>query len=218
MKLYFTRHGKTEWNNQRRFQGMVGDSPLLPQSLAEIKLLGQQLKKVPFEKIYTSPAPRARKTAEGILQELEHKVAIVENEGLLELGLGQCEGQLIDEMYEKYPTELSNLRYHLDQYDPTVFAGEPIADALARIETVVADAVAQHEGPLLFVGHGASLTAAIQWLAGKELKDLRSMGGLLNNSLSILETEEPQNLTPYKLTLWNEVGFLGPNASHDALL
>ena len=30
MQLYFTRHGKTEWNQARRFQGMMGDSPLLP--------------------------------------------------------------------------------------------------------------------------------------------------------------------------------------------
>ncbi|MEK0398187.1 histidine phosphatase family protein, partial [Tetragenococcus halophilus] len=27
MRLYFTRHGKTEWNEQGRFQGMNGDSP-----------------------------------------------------------------------------------------------------------------------------------------------------------------------------------------------
>ena len=31
MQLYFTRHGKTEWNQARRFQGMMGDSPLLPE-------------------------------------------------------------------------------------------------------------------------------------------------------------------------------------------
>ncbi len=24
MQLYFTRHGKTEWNQARRFQGMLG--------------------------------------------------------------------------------------------------------------------------------------------------------------------------------------------------
>ena len=40
MKLYFTRHGKTEWNQQKRFQGMTGDSPLLPTSYDEIKQLG----------------------------------------------------------------------------------------------------------------------------------------------------------------------------------
>ena len=64
MKLYFTRHGKTEWNQNRRFQGMNGDSPLLPTSYEEIRLLGQHLREVPFEAIYASPLKRARETAE----------------------------------------------------------------------------------------------------------------------------------------------------------
>ena len=54
MQLYFTRHGKTEWNQARRFQGMLGDSPLLPESYDEIKLLGDYLAAIPFEKIYSS--------------------------------------------------------------------------------------------------------------------------------------------------------------------
>ena len=37
MQIYFVRHGKTEWNLASRFQGGHGDSPLLPQSLEDIK-------------------------------------------------------------------------------------------------------------------------------------------------------------------------------------
>lgn len=218
MELYFTRHGKTQWNNERRFQGAKGDSPLLAESLAEIKLLGQYLKDIPFEKIYASTAPRAMKTAQGILAELNYQPEIIYNAGLRELGLGKLESQLIDEMTDRYPTELHNLRYALDQYDPSVFNGEKIEAALARIETVVSDAVMQNKGPLLFVGHGASLTAAIQWLAGKELGQLREMGGLVNNSLSVMTTSEPENLTPFKLTKWNDASFLGDQSSLDALL
>lgn len=219
MDLYFTRHGKTEWNNERRFQGMMGDSPLLPHSYEEIRLLGQHLQKVSFEKIYTSSALRAQKTAMGIAEQLDQEVEIVVSDGLKELGLGDLEGQFIDEMYERYPEELKNLRHHLDKYDPSIFHGEPIQDALARIEKVVTEAVAAAEkGPLLFVGHGASLTAAIQWLLGKDLADLREMGGLVNNSLTLLEAEEPQRKLPYRLKIWNDTGFLGADAEVDALL
>lgn len=70
-------------------------------------------------------------------------------------------------MYQKYPDNLPNLRNHLDLYDPSPFT-EKRLNRQSRIETVVADAVARHkDGPLLFVGHGASLTAAIQWMTGK---------------------------------------------------
>lgn len=35
MKLYFVRHGKTEWNLEGRLQGAKGDSPLLEESIEQ---------------------------------------------------------------------------------------------------------------------------------------------------------------------------------------
>ncbi|GGC77448.1 histidine phosphatase family protein [Enterococcus wangshanyuanii] len=207
MKLYFTRHGKTEWNQELRFQGMTGDSPLLPTSYEEIKLLGQQIKDVPFEKIFSSTSLRARKTAEGIQEVLASPVEIVYTDELKELGLGQLEGQLIAEMRKRYAEQMDHMRYQLDKYDPSVFQGEPIEQAISRISSVVENAVDSGVGPYLFVGHGASMTAAIQSLAGKELADLRSMGGLKNNSLSILETSDSEDQS-YHLKLWNDDSFL----------
>jgi broad specificity phosphatase PhoE len=208
MKLYFTRHGKTEWNQQMRFQGMFGDSPLLPESYKEIKLLGQHLKEVPFAKIYSSTSLRARETAETLNQELVTPAEIIYTDKLKELGLGQLEGQLIKEMRAMHGHQLDHMRYRLDQYDPTVFEGESIEAAIERISQVVKAAVAANQGPLLFVGHGASMTAAIQALSGKPLAQLRAMGGLKNNSLSMLETQEPENHFPYQLKIWNDTSFL----------
>ncbi|MGM0219991.1 histidine phosphatase family protein [Enterococcus sp. AZ126] len=206
MKLYFTRHGKTEWNQELRFQGMSGDSPLLPTSYEEIKLLGQEIKNVPFKKIFSSTSPRARKTAEGINQELKNPVEIIYTDELKELGLGELEGQSIAEMRKIYSEEMDHMRYQLDKYNPEIFQGEPIEQAISRISAVVDAAVNEGNGPYLFVGHGASLTAAIQSLSGKALSELRSMGGLTNNSLSILETVEDEQF--YTLKLWNDDSFL----------
>ena len=50
-RLFFVRHGKTEWNLEGRYQGAHGDSPLLPQSLEEIKQLSEYLKTYRFAKI-----------------------------------------------------------------------------------------------------------------------------------------------------------------------
>jgi len=218
MKLYFTRHGKTRWNEEKRFQGMKGDSPLLPESLEAIKLLGQALKDIPFEKIYTSTLKRAYLTAEGINKQSAQPSEILRTDDLRELGLGTLEGQLIPVIEKRYPEDMINLRHHLDRYDPTTFDGEKIEEMLARINGLVERAVAEAEtGPLLFVGHGAALTAAIQALTGKNLAELRDMGGLYNNSLTILEAKTSQ--PPYELVQWNDVHFLaGTGAKPDALL
>lgn len=208
MDLYFTRHGKTEWNQELRFQGMSGDSPLLPTSYAEIKLLGQELQEVPFKKIFSSTSLRARKTAEGIRAELKQPVEIIYTDLLKELGLGKLEGESIEEMRAFYGQELEYMRNRLDLYNPESFGGEPIQQAINRITSVVRSALSEGQGPYLFVGHGASLTAGVQALAGKELAELRSMGGLKNNSLSILKVTELEKRQPYELKVWNDDSFL----------
>lgn len=206
VKLYFTRHGKTEWNAQRRFQGMHGDSPLLPTSFAQICVLGQYLQDVSFAAVYSSPSQRAKQTAQGIVSQWEKPVPIYYDSNLKEMGYGLLEGKSIDEMQKEYEKTLANMRHHLDLYDPTVFDGETVSAMIERMTRAITTASNEHEKPVLFVGHGASLTAAIQFLAGKNVSELRSNGGLKNNSLSILETKDKK--LPYELTLWNDVSFL----------
>lgn len=206
MRLYFTRHGKTEWNKQGRFQGMNGDSPLLSTSFIQIRALGNHLKDIPFAAVYSSPSQRARQTAEGIVQQWQNSVPIYYDANLREMAYGKLEGKSINEMYARYQETLNNMRHHLDLYDPTVFNGETVTAMLERMTKTITEAVDQYNEPILFVGHGASMTAAIQFLAGKDTSDLRNMGGLKNNSLSILETEDKK--IPYELTLWNDVSFL----------
>lgn len=217
MDLYFTRHGKTQWNLERRFQGREGDSPLLPESLAEVARLGEHIAQVPFEAVYASSSSRAKTTAEEIIKRLDTPAPLYLTDDLRELGLGTLEGQLIDEVVQEHPVAMDNLRHHLDRYDPSDFAGEPVQAALERINQVVTQAAATHQGPVLFVGHGASLTAAIQWLAGKKLAELRAMGGLVNNSLTIMETMNVAKIPPYRLKVYNDASFLANSDGRDAL-
>ena len=69
MKLYFIRHGKTEWNLEGRFQGAGGDSPLLPTAIEELHILGKHLAKTRFDKIFSSDLSRAVRTAQIISSE-----------------------------------------------------------------------------------------------------------------------------------------------------
>lgn len=204
MELYFCRHGQTQWNVEGRFQGMKGDSPLLPKSYEEITALGQRLKDIPFEAVYSSPLKRARETAEGIVAESNHPQPILLSDALREIGLGELEGCLIDRARADYCDQLDALRHAPDQYNPAAFGGEPYTEMLKRVCDFVLEAVDKAEkGPLLFVGHGASFSGSIQFLSGKPLAELRAMGGLHNSTVSILETGEPKGELPYQLTMWN---------------
>ncbi len=75
-EVLFIRHGKTQWNLDSRYQGANGDSPLLPQSYQEIKLLAKSLAGVSIAHIFSSPLPRAKTTATKLKEALGKNIPL----------------------------------------------------------------------------------------------------------------------------------------------
>jgi broad specificity phosphatase PhoE len=68
LTFYFCRHGETEANVEKRFQGRTIDTPLTPKGLQQAadiaKILGRELGTRPDLAFFCSPLPRARTTME----------------------------------------------------------------------------------------------------------------------------------------------------------
>lgn len=208
MKLYFIRHGKTQWNLEGRFQGAGGDSPLLDESYQQMIQVGRFLKDTPFTHAYASPIKRARVTAQRVIQELHQKVPLTLVSRLEEFHLGKMEGMAFTAVREQFPAELDAFRNHPDQYDAAKIGGETFPQVIDRmtpaIQKIVA-ANAQRDANVLIVSHGAALNAEINALLGTPLADLRKRGGLRNTSVTILETADGRH---YDLIDWNDTSFL----------
>lgn len=208
-RLYFVRHGKTQWNLQGRYQGANGDSPLLPESYEQIHQLANYLKPVHFAHAYVSPLPRAMTTADKLIADLGQRMPVTVTAGMREFNLGKMEGMQFSEVAKKYPAELHAFRSEPGKYDPTKIDGESFPALIRRMQPVVLDAVKADttgQANLLFVSHGAALVALIQSLLGTPIKDMRKDGGLTNSSVTILDAHGP-NL-PFKLVKWNDTEFL----------
>ena len=65
MLIYFIRHGQTDWNVQRIYQGQL-DVPLNEQGLWQIEQVGLRFESVRIERIYHSPLARAARTAQAL--------------------------------------------------------------------------------------------------------------------------------------------------------
>ena len=63
MDIYLIRHGETDYNKKKRLQG-VTDIPLNAQGIALAEKTAAGLRDISFDRIYTSPLIRARRTAE----------------------------------------------------------------------------------------------------------------------------------------------------------
>lgn len=89
MKLYFVRHGQTDWNASDRLQGQ-SDIPLNETGVAQAESLRDQIRQrgLHFDAIYSSPLQRVRKTAEIIA----NGQPIIIDARLNERNAGQFEG------------------------------------------------------------------------------------------------------------------------------
>ena len=204
MKLYFVRHGRTVWNLEGRFQGASGDSPLLPDSIDVLKQLGQHLKEIPFDTIYSSDLPRAVKSAEIIQSQLQSPCPLKSIPNLREWQLGKLEGLKIATLNAIYPEQIKAFRSNLARFDTRMFEAESLYSTTHRTIQFIKSLKGSPAENILIVGHGANLTASLRTLLGYKEAHLRKEGGLANASLTVLETE---NFETFTLERWNDTSY-----------
>ena len=204
MKLYFVRHGRTVWNLEGRFQGAGGDSPLLPESIDTLEELGQYLKDVSFDKIYSSDLPRAVKSAEIIQSQLTNPCPLESVPELREWHLGKLEGLKIATLNAIYPQQIQAFKTNLAKFDTSMFEAESLYSTTQRTIQFIKSLKNTKAEQLLLVGHGANLTASLRTLLGFNEAHLRKNGGLVNASLTIIETDDFEKFT---LKTWNDTSY-----------
>ncbi len=97
-KLVLIRHGVTDWNKEKRYCGLK-DAVLSSEGRSQAVVLGNKLKFINFDKIYTSDRKRAIQTAGIIFKDI--RTTKVRN--LKEMNFGVFEGLRYKDIIQKYP-------------------------------------------------------------------------------------------------------------------
>ena len=95
MKLFLVRHGETDWNKQKRFQGRE-DIELNSCGIIQAEQCGQVFQKISIDCIISSPLKRAKETADIIASQVGIETVIIE-ENLIERDYGRLSGLFYDE-------------------------------------------------------------------------------------------------------------------------
>ena len=128
--FYVFRHGETELNKQKRWQGSGMDYDLNANGILQAQGLIDKLKDKGLEKIFSSPLIRAKHTAEVVAKALNIPVEVCPD--LRECFYGKAEGQLIADLQKEVPEIVNN--WNNPQYFNIKFeGGESKKEALDRV-------------------------------------------------------------------------------------
>ena len=160
------RHGETEWNSQKRMQGH-SNSDLSSVGQAQIQALGQWMKNVPFDLIYSSDSLRAKQTAESITQFSGHELQF--DQRLREKNLGVFEGLTSEEARERHPEVFRLFKTAGSKY--VIDEGESTQQLQDRALEIVNEIRIKHpEERVLLVTHGGFIRVVMKHSLGLSLE------------------------------------------------
>ncbi|WP_144550961.1 phosphoserine phosphatase 1 [Bacillus mycoides] len=187
--LYVTRHGKTEWNIAKRMQGRK-NSNLTDTGMLQAKQLGEHIKDIPLQAIYSSPSGRTMHTAE--LIKGERSIPIIADEHFYEINMGSWEGQMLADLEAQYPEEVHTFWNEPHRFCST--SGESFYDVYNRVIEGVNLLLEKHRGEhILIVSHAAAAKLLVGHFAGLSVEKVWDDPFMHSASLSVIEFEEEKS-------------------------
>lgn len=158
MKLLIVRHGKTNWNTEKRAAGLT-DVELNNEGIEQAKSLRDKLENIHIDVIISSPLIRAVKTAE-IINE-KHNLDILIDDGAIERNLGIYEGEPNEqEIFNEIRYYTKNV--HVEGGEDCKSYTKKVFDFLDRVIKKYKD----KENTVLIVSHGFFLRSANWYFNG----------------------------------------------------
>lgn len=187
MKLYFVRHGETEWNVKKKIQGKT-DIPLNENGRNQARELANKLAvdKLPAVKVYTSPQLRATETAQAVADALGLECEALDD--LREMNLGEWEGLNWDIIEEQY----GEVYYYWNTHRRYVRTpgGECYNDVLGRTLDALSYILEKETKDVLVVTHSAILMSLGCYLAKLPFDEEEMVGRFKTKNAEVVAIDE----------------------------
>ncbi len=171
--LVLVRHGETDWNRERRFQGHA-DVPLNETGRQQARELVDVVRPECVARIYTSPLRRASETAAIVADRIGLEARGLE--ALREIDVGDWQGLTIDEVRTRFP-EHADVGWHAGWPN-----GETHEQLTARVLPALLELADVHRDErILGVTHAGPIRAALMAATGLSQAALRAEIGPLQN-------------------------------------
>jgi probable phosphoglycerate mutase len=174
-ELLLVRHGETDWNRERRFQGHA-DPPLNEKGREQAQALAAELAGDGIELVYTSDLARAVETAEIVAARLGADVRSMRD--LREIDVGEWQGLTWQQIVERYPEGARSWRERGHGWE----SGETYEQLGDRVVAALRRIASDHpEERVLVVGHGGTIRATRAFIEGLSVPESRTRSRAIGN-------------------------------------
>ena len=178
MKIYYVRHGQTDWNLERKMQGGGTERPLNETGIKQANETKKELEDVKYDIIIRSPMHRAKQTAE-IINENKQVETIIDDR-IRERELVEFEVHDITEEIENKIWDY-NLNYKIS-------GGESLYDFEKRILDFFKDIKQKYSDKnVLIVAHGGIAKVIKAYIYG--MPESKNLSEIKMKNCEIIETE-----------------------------
>ncbi len=183
-KIYLIRHGQTDSNNDKKFQGRI-DTPLNTTGIEQARKLAAYMKRFPLDAVYCSIMQRARMTAEPLAAAVGLSANYMEE--FQEVSFGDWEGLTYWEIKEKWPEEINLFFTRPAECVPP--RGETFQNVQDRSFDTLNKILKAQDGDIAIVSHGGVIRALICRLLNMSLNSFWKIN-IYNASVSIFSGQD----------------------------
>ena len=169
MTIYLVRHGLTDWNVTKRWQGRE-DIPLNADGIAQAENCARYLAELEWRHIVSSPLSRALRTAEIIAE--ARGVEVIASDGFIERDYGKASGMTVSQRTFDYP----------DGVVPDI---EPIEEVRERTMAALRAYAEQFGEDFVVVSHGGAINAILAVISRDEMGTGKTY--LLNGAVNVVD-------------------------------
>jgi phosphoserine phosphatase len=183
--VYLARHGESDWNVERRWQGHA-DRPLTERGREQARALAERLADVDLDAVYASDLRRAWETAEAVAA--PRGLEVLRLPELREVDVGSWSGLTRDECSERFPEAFARWQGGATGWED----GESYEAMGERIVAEIQRLAAEHPGgAILVVSHGGPIRAVHAHALGVDIATHRRTGPVEPNArLSSVSVED----------------------------
>jgi phosphoserine phosphatase len=174
--VYLARHGESDWNVERRWQGHT-DRPLTDRGREQAERLAERLGDVELDAIYASDLRRAWETAEAVAR--PRGLEVVRVPELREVHVGSWSGLTRDECAQRFPDAFARWQAGGSGWED----GESYEAMGERTVAAILRLAAEHpDGAILVVSHGGPIRAVHAHALGVDIATHRRTGPVEPNA------------------------------------